>query len=389
MPKAVIIGAKRTPVVPKGQELAFYDAYELWALAARNVLSEAGVLPQKVDQVLVGNGIGGGGNMARLASFAAGLEASCPAMTLDSQCCSGLDSVGLAASLIESGAAKIVLCGGAESYSRRPLRATADAGAHGAHGAKGQEIKFYERPPFSPDPERDPDMLEAAAELALMRGYTEQELAAYAVLSHHKATIAQAEGRHNDELVTLPNGQLLQDTYTRELRERAALRSPIVAYGAAGSSLRSAFCAVEADGAAALLVVDEETAQLMKCKSTVRIRAQCRIGGDSKQPGLVPIQAISRLLCEDTNPGQNFYCIELMEAFAAQALACIAPFSFQMDKVNVGGGALARGHPIGASGAILATRLFHELKTAPYQAQGLAAIAAAGGLATAMILERS
>lgn len=370
MSGAFIIAARRTAVAPRRGAFEAVEAHDLAAPVLRACLADAALAPGEVDHVILGNALSGGGNVARLAALAAGLPDSVPAMTLDTQCCSGLDAVILAARLVEVGAAGAVLAGGVESWSRAPLRARRPRGP-------GEEPAFYERPPFAPWPARDPDLLAAMAGLAREAGITRAAQDAFAVESHARA----ARGRPGAEIVPLAG--LAHDAFTRALTSKLCARAPVLA-GEGAFAVAAAGVAVEADAAAAVLVVS--AARLARIGAGgIAFLDGASAGAAPERPARALEPAAARLL---ERHGRGLARVELMESFAAQALANIAALGLDPAWVNVGGGALARGHPIGASGAILAVRLFHELGGQAPGARGLAAIAAAGGLGSALMLQR-
>lgn len=373
---AVIVAARRTAVAPRGGAFRQLQADELAAPVMRAVVADAGLAGTDVDQVIVGNALYGGGNPARLAALRAGLPETLPAMTLDTQCCSGLDAILHAAHLVEAGVAGIVLAGGAESYSRAPVRMTRPI-------APGEISVPYDRPPFSPWADRDPDLTSAAADLASIRKMSREEQAGFAVDSHAKARVFITSDRRHQEFVQIEDAPLGQDAFTRTLTRRAALRAPVIA-GDGTTGLSAATIAVEADAAALVLVMSEHEARRRGVARALRILGGCSVGGDPAQPSCVPMDAVERLLETTGTAAGQLSAIELMEAYAVQAMVNISDLALDPTRVNRNGGALSRGHPIGASGAILAVRLFHELAREQTGAIGLAAIAAAGGLATAM-----
>ena len=360
-PRAVIVAARRTPVSPRSGALARIDAPELAAHAARACLSDAGLAPEGIDELILANALGAGGNPARVAALAAGLPERVGGLTLDRQCTGGLDALILAAALVETGRARAVLAGGAESFSRRPLRLATDP--------DGGEPQPYLRPRFSPDPERDPEMPQAADALGLPCAAQE----AYAAESHAKALAAGPL----PEIAPLEG--LAHDPYARRLTPALMARAKPL-----HGSVTAATTAPEADAAALLLVTTEAEARRL-VRPFVQIGPGAMRGGDPAQPGTAPVAAIAEVLAAAGLAPHDLARIDLMEAFAAQALACITGAALPEARTNPQGGALARGHPIGASGAILAARAFHAL--APGQT-GLCAIAAAGGLGTALLLSR-
>jgi acetyl-CoA C-acetyltransferase len=331
-----------------------------------------------IEEVILGNALYGGGNPARLAALAAVLPETVPAMTLDTQCCAGLDAIGLAAARIMTGERRIVAAGGVESFSRAPIRMHRPL-------APEHPPQAYDRPPFTPFPGRDPDMLEAAAALASLLGMARADQEAFAVESHRKARAHAA----TDEIVAIED--VTRDAFTRELNPRLCARLPVLA-GEGAYGVTAATTAVEADAAAIVLVAAEDIARRVARAhpriTPLRILGSTRVGGDPTLPGLAPIVAGHTLMRQIGLRAEDFSVVEIMEAFAAQAMACRDGFAFDPARVNRGGGALARGHPIGASGAVLAVRLWHELQHENAGAKGLALIAAAGGLGSALAVLR-
>ncbi|OJY27530.1 MAG: acetyl-CoA acetyltransferase [Rhodobacterales bacterium 65-51] len=355
-----LIAARRSPVMPRGGAFAGLALHELAAPVIAAVLKDAGIALDQVDELILSNALGAGGNPARLAALAAGLPERVAGLSVDRQCAGGLDAIGIAAALVASGQARVVLAGGVESYSRRPLRLAQ---------APGQTPQPYDRPPFTPWPDRDPDMTDAAAALADRLGISAARQQAWAVRSH---TLARASAQ--PEIVPVAGQD--RDGFTRTLTPALAARAPRLA-----GSVNAATTAVEADGAAFALVVAPDIAA--KARRSLRIRACATLGAAPEEPGLAPVAAIRRVLDRTGLAPDALEQIELMEAYAVQALACMDACALPEKRVNPGGGALARGHPIGASGAILVARLFHGLQ----HGSGLAAIAAAGGIGSALVLQ--
>jgi acetyl-CoA C-acetyltransferase len=374
---AFILAARRTAVAPRGGALAAVETAELAAATIRAVLADAGLAPEQIDDVILGNALYGGGNPARLAALLAGVPEDTPALTLDTQCCAGLDAVMLAVTRIAAGEAKAVVAGGVESFSRAPIRLRRPTNKHEAP-------REYARPPFTPWPDRDPDMVAAAAVLARKLGLTRVAQESFAVESHRKARAAADNGMFDREIVPLVG--LARDAFTRELTPALCARLPALSDDDT-HAVTAATVAVEADAAAALLVVSEDIAgRFAPAARPVRVLGGVRRGGDPAMPGFAPIAAARAALARHDLAPEGVAVAEIMEAFAAQAIACIVGLGLYPMRVNRGGGALARGHPIGASGAILAVRLWHELQQEAAGAVGLAAIAAAGGLGSAVVM---
>lgn len=363
MTGAVIIAARRSPVAPRGGAFARLAVHELAAPVIRALLDDSGIPAADVDEVVLANALGGGGNPARLAALAAGLPEHVAGLSIDRQCCGGMDGVLLAQAMVASGQHRVVIAGGAESYSRRPLRLRTDP--------DGGAPVAYDAPPFTPWPDRDPDMADAADALARNLAIRRDEQDAWAVNSH---AMALARGVTPD---IVPLAGLDRDAYARRLGMALCGRAKVLA-----GSVTTANTAVAADGAAFCLVVSPDVAARIG-GTHWRILSGVTRGDDPELPGIAPVRAIRDALAQARLAPDQMDAVEIMEAFAVQAIACMRLTGLPADRVNAEGGALARGHPIGASGAINLVRLCHRLR--PGQT-GIAAIAAAGGLGTAVIL---
>ncbi len=373
MTAAYLVAARRTAVAPRNGALKAVEADELGQAPIRAVLSDTGMARDAIDDVILGNALYAGGNLARLAALRAGLPDRVPALTIDSQCCGGLDAIMMAADRIASGGADAVIAGGVESFSRAPLRARRPRDA-------AEAPQPYDRPPFAPWPERDPDMIAAATTLAEAFDIPRDRQDAFAIASHRKA-IANPPGLGE----IAPLAGLSRDTFPRALTEPLCSRLPPIA-GDPSFGVTRATVAVEADAAAALLVVSESMLRRLDVARPLRVVAATRCGGDPAMPGTAPIAAAQKLLAARQIAPETIAVAEIMEAFAAQAIVCAEEIGIAESALNRGGGGLARGHPIGASGAILAVRLWHELQKEAAGALGLAAIAAAGGLGSALLV---
>jgi acetyl-CoA C-acetyltransferase len=354
---ARLIAARRTAVVPRGGAFARLGIEALAAPVVAACLADARIAPEAVDEVILSNALGAGGNPARRLALAAGLPDRVAGLTTDRQCAGGLDAILLARALVDSGAAEVVLAGGAESYSRRPLRLATDP--------DGGPPVAYDAAPFTPWSDRNPGMAEAAEALALRLGISRDRQEQWAVESHAKALKTD----HSAEIVPLVG--VTEDAFARRLTPGLLARAPVV-----HGRITAATAAVAADAAAVCLVVSDRLAQ----GRGLALLSGATIGSLPEEPGLAPLAAIARVW-----QGDPLAMAEVMEAYAVQAIAVVEGAGLDPALVNPGGGGLARGHPVGASGAILAVRLFHGLT----RGRGLAAIAAAGGIGTALLVERS
>jgi acetyl-CoA C-acetyltransferase len=362
---ALIISACRSAVVPRGGAFAALSLGDLGAPVLRAALAQSGIDPAQVDEVIVSNAIGGGGNPARLIALAAGLPEHVAGLSIDRQCAGGLDALLLARAMVLSGSADVVVAGGVESYSRRPLRLRTYP--------DGRAPEPYDQPPFVPWPTRDPDMAAAADELAREYGISRAAQDAWAIDSHAKA---RATTPGTGEIIPLE--EQFTDAFTRNMTPALSARAKVIT-----GSITSANMAVAADGAAFCVVVSDRMRARLGLEG-IAILGGATKGDTPELPGIAPLAAIRAAFAQTGLTAQDIACAEVMEAFAVQAIACVEGANLDPARVNVGGGALARGHPIGASGTINAVRLYHELHKSG--GTGLAAIAAAGGIATALIL---
>ncbi|WP_057092154.1 thiolase family protein [Comamonas thiooxydans] len=395
--KTPIIAWARSPVAPLGSALARLSPHELGRPLLLSLLQRSGLPAHAVDTVVIGNALGAGGNPARMLALAAGLPDNCAAHTIDTQCCSGLDAVAMAVGLLQSGQAEVVMAGGIEAWSRAPIRQTRPQ-------LPGEQPQSYDRPPFAPDPERDPDMLQSAADYALAHGFSRSQQEQYALLSHNRALAAQAQLA--PEIV--PVAGLEADAYPRALQPARAARMPTLARGCcegasaddiAAHALSPLTVSAKADGAALILLATPEACARWNLQPRAQWLASASVGAAPETPLLAAIAAAqmtlargSQALASPQLKAQELSAIELHDAFAVQGLAFCAAMGLAPEQINSAGGGLARGHPIGASGAIALVRCLAQLE---YQAQswtpkaalGLAAIAGAGGIGAATLVQ--
>lgn len=368
--EAYIVSAARTSVVPHGGQFKNYNFDDLGAASISKCLKDAGIASERVDELIFSNALGAGGNPARVTALAAKLPQSVAGLSVDRQCVGGLDAVLLAKSMIASGSAQVVLAGGGESYSLRPQRffkTSWDA-----------EPIEQDRARFAPVAAFDPDMAPAAHALADQANISREQQDAWAVDSHQKAQAAVE--RLSSEISNPAGSTLSSDPFCRRLTMQTCQRAQII-----NGTITSANMAVAADGAAIVAVVSGRVLQSLNCPFALRIVDGATVGSDPRLPGIAPVKAIDTVLSRNAIKPSTLSVVELMEAFAAQAIACVNDAGLNPKNVNLGGGALARGHPIGASGAVLLVRLFHELQMR--RGIGLAAIAGGGGLGTATLVE--
>ncbi len=341
---ALIIAAKRSAIVPRGGAFA---GLEIEDIAAPVIGALLAGFTHRVDEVICANALGAGGNVARIIALAAGLP-HVAGLTIDRQCTGGLDAILLARALVESGAARVVVAGGAESYSRAPQRL--------------RDGVAYAQARFVPKGWDDPDMAQAADLIAVEAGISRADQDVYAVESHRKYRVAAGE--------VVPIAGVARDPFAGRVTKALAARAVPIA-----GSITAANCALAADGAAFVLVVADDLAAGMACGGLQILRG-ANVAGDAARPGLAARDAIAAV------GGAGADLAEVMEAYAGQAMICAAG----LRGVNIGGGALARGHAIGASGAVLAVRLFYEMTAGQ---TGVAAIAGAGGIGAGMVAQKT
>ena len=373
----VIIAARRTAIGTAGRAFAGHTVDELAApvlAAVADAVAPAGV---PIDDVVLGNCMGPGGDLARVAALRAGLGEQVPGVTVDRQCGSGLDAVMQAASRVRGGDASLVLAGGAESASTAPHRHWPDSGER------------YARAPFGPAGFPDPDMGPAADRLAALRGISRARQDEWAARSHARAAAAQAAGIFDAEIVDV-------DDVDRDDRPRAAMNlarlarfAPTFAEADSGVGTVTAgnSCGFS-DGAAAMAVTTEAIARELGLPA-LRVRAAAVAAGDPALPGLGAAPAARRALARAGLTAADLGFVEITEAFAAQLLAVSDELALDERLISADGGAIALGHPWGASGAVLLVRLAARMLAADDDRPGLAACSIGGGQGIAMIVERA
>ncbi|PRW62871.1 thiolase family protein [Actinopolyspora mortivallis] len=366
----VITAARRTPVGTAGGALRDIELDRLTAPVLHAVLEDSGF--PHVDDVLLGNTRGPGGNPARVAALRAGFGHAVPGTTVDRQCASGLSAVVLAADLVTAGAGEYYLAGGAESASTAPWR------AHRPRTPTEPPV-FRERAPFAPPEIGDPDMGPAADLVAAEGGISRRRQDRFAARSHRRAVRARESGEFTAELVTV-NGVGADERPRAGLDERRMARFP-PAFTPQGTATAANSCGI-ADGAAVLAVTSERRRARLGLPG-IRLSARRTSGADPNRPGTAAVPAMRAVLEE---AGRVPEVVEFTEAFAGQVLACTDASGIDEGTVSPDGGAIALGHPWGASGAILLVRLFHRMTRNGHRL-GMAALSSGGGLGVATLWE--
>jgi len=368
-------------VAPVGGAFRALHAHELGSPVLRALLQRAALSTEAVDAVVIGNALGAGGNPARMLALAAGLPDRCAALSIDTQCCSGLDAIAMAAGMLASGQASVVIAGGVEAWSRAPIRQIRPQHA-------GDAPVAYERPAFAPDPARDPDLLESAADYAAQQGWTRLQQDSYAVASHRRALENQVF--LGAEIVSIMGQQ--HDAYPRILTPQRAARMPLALpqRGSTDCAPSTLAISTRADGAALVLLATAQACSELGLMPRAAWLASASVGADPVTPLLAAqVAAHTAMQRAGLHRATDLQAIELHDAFAVQGLGFCQALGLQPCDINRRGGGLARGHPIGASGAIALVRLLADLQRdkAP-GARGLAAVAGAGGIGSAVIVER-
>lgn len=373
-----MVAAKRTAIGKVGGMFRHVPPEELAGTVIRALLDEYPVPAESIDEVILGNAVGPGGNLARLSALTAGLPVEVPGVTVDRQCGSGLEAVILAARLIQAGAGDIYLAGGVESTSLAPWKLAKPLN----HFKQFPEVMPRAR--FSPLSVGDPDMGIAAENVAERFGITREDQDRFALNSHRKAVQAQKTGRFAGEIV--PVRGRAQDECPRPdtSLEKLAQLPPVFQEG--GTVTAGNACPIN-DGAAVVLVMSEEKCRELDFVPVARFVDAAVAGVDPNILGIGPVPAVKKLLARTGLTVDDIDLVEFNEAFASQVLASLRELQIPEEKVNLGGGAIALGHPYGASGAVLVTRLCSELRRKGGK-YGLATLGIAGGLGLAMLLEK-
>lgn len=395
MREAVIVSAVRTPIGSFGGALAKTPAVTLGALVIKEAIERAGITPDQVDQVIMGNVLqaGLGQNPARQAAIAAGVPHRVPSWTLNMVCGSGLKTVHEAAQAIVAGAADVVVAGGMESMSLAPF--VLDKARTGYHMGHATMVDTMITDGLW-DSFNDIHMGITAENVAALYDISRQDQDAYSVISQNRAEAAITAGKFTDEIVPVLIPQRKGDPVVFDQDEFPRFGTTIESL----SKLRAAFSkdgTVTAgnasglnDGAAAVVVMSRDKAVELGLTPLATIVSWASAGVDPKIMGTGPVPASQSALALAGLTVEDLDLVEANEAFAAQTLAVAGELKLDMDKTNVNGGAIALGHPIGASGTRILVSLLHEMGRRDTGASqlGLATLCIGGGQGTAMIVKR-
>ena len=392
MSNAVIVAAARTAIGKFGGSLAKVPASELGAIVIKEVLARAGVKPDQVDEVIMGQVLaaGVGQNPARQAVIKAGLPVTVPAMTINKVCGSGLKAVMLAAQAIANGDAEIVVAGGQENMSASPhvMQGSRD-------GFRMGDAKIIDSMIVDGlwDVYNQYHMGITAENVAKEHGIDRSQQDKFACASQQKAAAAQDAGRFKDEIVPVVIPQRKgdpivfdQDEFINRKSNEEALGGLKPAFDKQGTVTAGNASGIN-DGAAAVLVMSEAKARELGLTPLARIKAFASVGVDPKVMGMGPAPASRKALKKAGWTAEQVDLMEINEAFAAQACAVNKDMGWDTGKINVNGGAIALGHPIGASGCRILVTLLHEMKRRDAK-KGLASLCIGGGMGVALAVER-
>lgn len=392
MKDVVIVSAARTPIGRFGKSLQFVSAVTLGEVAIKEAVARAGIKPEQIDEVIFGCVLqaGQGQSVARLAAMGAGIPKEVPAFTVNKMCGSGLRCVSLAAQIIKAGDADIVVAGGTESMSMAPyLLPKARWGQRmGAGVVEDEMLKDGLTDTFS-----GKHMGLTAENVAEQWGITREQMDDFSYNSQQKYKAAEEAGKFKDEIVPVevpqwdgskvvfdkdehPTPQTAREVYDT-LKPAFKSDGMVTALNASGIN----------DGAAAVVVMSAEKAEELGIKPMAKIVSYASAGVDPSIMGIGPVPATKKALEKAGLEMKDMDLVEANEAFAAQSLAVAKDLEFDMDKVNVNGGAIALGHPIGASGCRILVSLMYEMEKRESK-YGLATLCIGGGMGTAMVIER-
>ena len=392
MREVFIVSAVRTPIGKFGGTLASLTAADLGTAATTAALSRAGVSGDAVDDVLMGQArqAGNGPNPARQVGYRSGIPETVPATTINKACGSGLKSVMLGANEIALGNADIVVAGGIESMSRVPF--LVEGARWGLRLGHRELTDGMYRDGFH-CMLADRVMGETAETLAEMHGISRREQDEFALESQHRAAAATASGRFTDEMAPVEVPGKRGKTQTLAIDEHVRADVTLEKMGklppvfSKSGTVTAGNSSGITDGAAATVLASGEEVEKRRLNPLARIVDYAVAGVDPKIMGIGPVPATQKLLAKTGMTMDDFGLIELNEAFAAQVLACLRQLPMDRNKLNVNGGAIALGHPIGCTGTRILTTLVHEMHKCNVK-NGLATLCISGGMGIAMAVEK-
>jgi acetyl-CoA C-acetyltransferase len=386
MREAVIVSAVRTAIGKYAGSLAGYEGYELGGVVVKEAVKRAGVDPADIEEVYMGLAEGAPGNTGRVIALEADLPVTVPGIQFDRQCASGLETICMATAMIESGHGDVYVAGGAESMTNNPY-----------FMSKSGRAFSYQYPAFSyvlmsPPKIGNPDMGITAENVLKEHPVSREKMDEFALDSHRKAVAAIRAGKFNEQIVPLKvrvkREEVIFDT-DESPREDASLESlaklrPVFVKD--GSVTAGNSCPMN-DGASAVVVMSAEKAAEIGATPLLKVKGFASVGLDPNVMGFGPIGAVRKLLDRTGVTLDEVELIEINEAFASQAIACIEELGLDPERVNRNGGAIALGHPLGATGAILTTKAAYEMREAKRR-YAIVTMCVGGGEGSAALFER-
>ena len=385
-----IVSAVRTPIGKFGGSLASLTAADMGVVAAKAAMERAGVRPEQIEETIFGNArqAGGGPNPARQISVRSGVPQEVPAFTVNKACASGMKAIALAYQAILLGDSSCILAGGTESMSRLPYYLD---GARWGYRLGNQELidGMYRDGFFCPLAKMV--MGETAEVLAEQYKISRDEQDEYALMSQTRAARAIAAGRFDAEIAPVTiEGKKGSTAFARDEHpfpdaslEKLAKLSPV--FSKAGTITAGNSSGIT-DGAAAVVMANEHFVKQNNLKPVARIAAVSSVAVDPRTMGIGPVPALQKLQNKHDLRTHDFGLIELNEAFAAQVLACDRVLNFNRERLNVNGGAIALGHPIGCTGTRITVTLLHEMLKRNTK-KGVSTLCVSGGMGMALALE--
>ncbi len=392
--KVVLAGACRTAIGKMGGALSNTPAAELGSIVIKEALNRAGVKPEQVDEVLMGCVIQAaqGQNVARQAALKAGLPIETPAVTINVVCGSGLNCVNMAADMILAGDADIVVAGGMENMSMAPYALTKARFGYRMNNSTMIDTMVNDA---LTDAFNNYHMMITAENICDQWGLTREELDEFSANSQQKCEKAIAEGKFNDEIVPVPvkvKKEIVEfkvDEGPRPGTTAESLSKLKCCSGKADGMVTAGNASGINDGAAAIVVMSEEKAKELGVKPMATWVGGALAGVAPEIMGIGPVAATKKVLKKTGLSIDDLDLIEANEAFAAQSVAVAKDLGFDMSKVNVNGGAIALGHPVGASGCRILVTLLHEMQKRDDAKKGLATLCIGGGMGCATIVEKA
>lgn len=383
----VIVAAVRTAIARQGGALATVDAHVFGAEVIKEAVKRAKVTPEMIDDVIFGNVLSGGGNIARLTALQTGLSMDIPGLTVDRQCGSGINAVALVAQAIRAGAGDVYVAGGTESMSRAPYL------------MNRPERPYSPQPPsfrksrLSPEFIGDPPMGITAENLAEKYNISREEQDEYSVESQRRMAHAMENGFYDEQIVPIEVPQRKgdpivfdKDEHPRPGTTMEALSKLPPVFKKDGTVTAGSSSGLN-DAASAVIVMSRDKAEELGLEILGVVKDYTVAGVDPNIMGIGPVPATRKLMERTGLTIDDFDVVYLNEAFAAQVLACNRELNIDLAKLNVNGGAIAHGHPLGATGAILVTKAVYELKRSGKN-RALVTACIGGGQGIATLIER-